>query len=450
MVAITGWTVDDWPFCMVKPLDYYTMILKEDGSNGVDLYEAYCGTDDAWVATQVIDNFTSLNAPTTYPINIDFADFGWFYAMAYAEIDSASLDVHCYVREPGIASGTAAVRVLPVDRCPEFITCCNFKGQPILGGILSTNASWTNLGQCAVAWGAIGQWEFRPNINRTAGYIRMPWSDWDEGLVHKVMRLGDVVMVYGNGGRAGLAPYNQQMAVGFGMIDEVRGTGVDKGFHVAGDSNIHAFVDTNNELWLVQRGLKFEKLGYKEWFTDLLAENAAEAEGLPMVVSYDPTNKRFYFGGFSSAYCLTEYGLYTTHQSVTGVGNYRGNVLAGFFKDLADYEGRVVVMEDDFRQRGFKTVDHMDLGIDYAPSGSETITAGVDTRYTNSESWRTGDWKRVNAQGVVHLGKTASDFRFKAKVSDYRDGSPKLDSMKVRWKMVDKRSIRGQYAGSNR
>ena len=74
MVAITGWTVDDWPFCMVKPLDYYTMILKEDGSNGVDLYEAYCGTDDAWVATQVIDNFTSLNAPTTYPINIDFAD----------------------------------------------------------------------------------------------------------------------------------------------------------------------------------------------------------------------------------------------------------------------------------------------------------------------------------------------------------------------------------------
>ena len=395
---------------------------------------------------------TTINAPTVYPIGISFADFGWFYAMAYAEISSSSLGVYCYIREPGIVPATTAVRVLPTDNCPEFITCCNFKGQPILGGIISTDEQWTRLGQCSVAWGAVGQWEFRPFINRTAGYIRMPWSDWDEGLVHRVQRLGDVVMVYGNGGRAALRPYSQNLATGYGLVDTIGGTGIAKGFHMAGDNNLHAFVDTNNELWIVETGPKFTKLGYKEWFDDLLAENTAVAVGTPMVVSYDASNRRFYFGGYSSSYVLTEFGLYSTYQSCTGVGNYRGNVLCGFFKDLADYEGRLKVDSADFGQRGLKTVDHLELGIDYTPSGSETYSAGVDTKYDYDEAaWRSGDWKRGNSQGMVFLGKTAADFRVKAKVSDIRDGSPRIDSMKLRYKIVDKRSIRGMYhSGTNR
>lgn len=445
MASILGWKVDNWPFSMVRFLDYYTIILKEDGAKNVDVYEAYCGTDDVWVATKIIDSLTTINPPTVYPINIDFADFGWFYAMSYAEMSSDSLGVYCYTRDPDLASSIIAVNSLPSAVCPEFISCCNFKGQPILGGIISTDASWTQLGMCSVAWGAIGQWEFRPSSNRTAGYIRMPWSDWDEGLVHKVKRLGDIVMVYGNGGRAGLRPFNQSMATGFGLIDTINGTGVDKGFHVAGDNRVHGFLDTNNEFWIVDAGLKFEKLGYKEWFDDLLQENEDIAAGTPLVVSYDSTNKRFYFGGYSSSYVLTEWGLYSTHQSVTSVGNYRGNVLCGFFKDLGDYEGRVKIMDRDFAQRGLKTLDHMELGVDYIPSGDESVLIGVDTRYKYNEDFRSGDWIRINESGFGYLGKTAVDFRIKAKVSDYRNGNPKIDSMKVRYKVVDKRSIRGQY-----
>jgi hypothetical protein len=236
------------------------------------------------------------------------------------------------------------------------------------------------------------------------------------------------------------------MATGFGMVDEVRGTGISKGFHMAGDYNLHGFVDTNNEFWVVDKGLKFTKLGYKEWFTDLLAENATEAAGLPMVVSYDSSNKRFYFGGFSSGYVLTEWGLYSTHQSCTGVGNYRGNVLCGFFKDTADYEGRFKLGDLDFKQRGLKTLDYLEAAVDYAPSGSETITMGADYKYDNDETPRTGDWIRTNDQGMAFVGKTAADFRPKFKVSDYRDGSPKVDSFKGRYKIVDNRSIRGIYS----
>ena len=443
MATITGWTVDDWPFCLVKFLDYYTLIFKSDGTN-VDVYEAYCGTDDAWVATEVISNLTTINAPTVYPINIDFADFGWFYVLAYTEMSSSTLGVYCYVREPGIDSATTAVRTLPVDACPEFISCCNFNGQPLIGGIVSTDEMWTRLGSCAVAWGAIGQWEFRPDQNRTAGYIKMPWSDWDEGIVHKVAKLGNQVMVYGNGGRANLVPYSNSLATGFGL-GPVQGTGISKGFHMAGDNQLHGFIDTNNEFWVVDGNLKFDKLGYKEWFTDLLAENTSEAAGTPMVVSYDKENKRFYIGGFSSGYVLTEFGLYTTHQSCTSIGVYRGSVLTGFFKDLADYEGRIKIDDLDFKQRGMKTLDHVEYGITYTPSASETVTAGADYKYDFDETHRTGDWKRGNKQGMFYSGLTATDFRIKLKVSDYRDGDPKLDSVKARMKMVDKRSIRGQY-----
>ena len=451
MASIVGWTVDKWPFTMARFLDFYTMIFKEDGSKNVDLYEAYCGTDDEWVATQVIDSISTIDNPDVYPINIDFADFGWFYALAYAEMSSASLDVKCYYRDPDVASGLGAISTLPIDSCPEFITCCNFKGQMIIGGIFSSDASWTKLGLASVAWGAIGQFEFRPSQNRTAGYIRMPWSDWDEGLVHKVARLGGIVMVYGNGGRAALKPFNEPMAAGFGLIDSINGTGIDKGFHMAGDSSLHGFIDTRNYFWVVDKSLTFTKLGYREWIEDMLAENLDVAAGTPIVVSYDPKGRRFYICGHSSSYVLTQWGLYSCHQSSSGVGRYRGKILSGFYKDLGDYEGRIKLAERDFGQRGMKTVDHLDVGVDYTPSGDEDFTIGVDVKYDRDESFREGDWVRVNKQGLGYLGKTAPDFRVKAKVSDYRDGAPKLDSMKIRWKMVDKRSIRGQYdAGSNR
>lgn len=369
MVAITSWVVDDWPFSMVKFLDYYTMIFNSDGTN-VDLYEAYCGTDDAWVATKIIENISTINAPTVYPVNIDFADFGWFYAMAYAEMGSSAIDAKCFYRHPGVAAGTTCISALPLDSCPEFLTCCNFKGQALLGGIISTDPSWTKLGKCSVAWGAIGQFEFRPSRNRTAGYIKMPWSDQDEGLVLKVARLGDVVMVYGNGGRATLVPFSQPMATGYGLRDDIGGPGISKGFHFAGDKNLHGFIDTNNEFWVGGRDLKFNKLGYKEWIDALQVENDAEAADLPIIVSYSPNDRRFYIGGFSSGYVLTEYGLYSCHQSVTSIGRYRGEVLGGYFKDVGDYFARVSVDDSDFKERGLKTVDTVEYGVDYPSGGS--------------------------------------------------------------------------------
>jgi hypothetical protein len=409
MTAITGWIVDDWPFCLSKYLDFYTMIFKEDGSNGLDLYEAYCGTNDVWVATQILNAFTTHNPSTNYPINIDFADFGWFYAMAYAEMNSGALGVHCYYRDPDVASSLTCLTALPGDACPTFISCCNFNGQAILGGIVSTSATWTQLGLCSVAWGAIGQFEFRVTQNKTAGYIKMPWSDWDEGMVHKVAKLGKGVMVYGNGGRAALVPYSTQLATGFGLKPLV-GPGISKGFHMAGDENLHGFIDTNNEFWIATGNLEFQKLGYKEFIDDMQAENDTEATDLPIIVSYNKYDKRFHISGYSSAYVLTEFGLYSCHQSSTGIGRYRGNVLSGFQKDLGDYEARVSIDDTDFKVRGLKTVDTIEYGVDYPSGGSGGAMAPTSccTDPDDDKDVTTGWTKNTGTMGSVGGGVTGN------------------------------------------
>jgi hypothetical protein len=444
MTAITSWLVDDWPFTMAKFLDYYTLLFKSDGTN-VDVYEVYCATTGAWDATKIIENVHALQNPGTgYMSDISIADFGTFYALSYSMYDSAAFSAECFTRDPSIASGTGALSALPSDACPDFMSCCNFNGQAILGGIISTDANWTQLGHASVAWGAIGQWEFRPSQNKTAGYIKMPWSDWDMGVVFKVAKLGKAVMVYGNGGRALIYPYTKELATGFGL-KELVGPGLTKGFHMAGDSTIHGYIDVNNEFWVVDENFNFQKLGYKEYIDTLQDENDAIAADSPIIVSFDRAKKRFYLSGQSSAYVLTEFGMYSSHQSVTGIGRHRGKSLIGFYKDLEDYEARGIVDTIDFKVRALKIIDLLEFGMDYETS--DGLHAGVDFKYDYDESYRTGNWIRLTPQGVCTPLIAANDFRIKFKATDYRTSNVKVDFINARYKMVDKRGIRGPYAG---
>jgi hypothetical protein len=474
MTAITGWEIKRWPFDMVKFLNYYTMIMHDSGSN-LDMYEAYCGTDNAWVATKVIENIITGNlaieqvtfggdtvtltgGPTTFgstvrfsrdnsvPLNWDFADFDWFYGMSFAYLNENTITSKCYQRSPGVASSTAAVTAIPTAACPAFIACCNYNGQPILGGIISTDPTWTQLGLASVCWGAIGQWEFRPSVNRTAGFIRMPWSDWDKGLVLKIIPLAKRLIVYGNGGSTVLLPYEKEGVVGFGLDDKTIGPGISSGFHVCGSKDKHLFVGNDYNIYLTNetgdfgKVVGFKKLGYKEYVKEMIDENNDIAKGTPLCLSYDSSRRRYYISGVHSSYCLTEFGFYKCHQSTTGVGRFKGDKLTGFVKDNNDHEARMTSETIDLRIRGMKTVETLEFGLD---CGSDAYGA-IDFKYnydTNS-IYRNSSWKPISPNGVVYPGVTATDFRIKFKSLDYRDGI-KLDAIDCKWKMSDRRSVRG-------
>ena len=440
--AITGdsgiWTVgENWPWPQVKFTDYYTLVFAMV-STKLHLFELYCTTSNVWVA----DDMQDLGTAATID-HVDVASFGMFYVISVVSIGTGpnSVTVDTFIRNPG--TGTPLITQLPTSKAPECMTCCNFKGQAIMGGIVQDDANFGDLSLGWVAWSGIGNFDFRVGTDKTAGYAKVPWDKWGTGLVHKVKRLGDTVMVYGDGGRMALVPVSEPM-VTFG-VQELGGLGISSGNHIAGNEEIHCFIDTDSDLWLVDAKLKFQKLGYREYILDLTGDSS----NLPVRVSYLPGRREFYICGGDRGFILNESGLAEMHQLATSVGEYRGTQ-CGFFLDSEDYEWRLTSDTIDLAQRGMKTIGFLELGINHYNSSSSLrdVYVSADYRYNYQvaqNSFSTLDFTRLNPEGGAFVNITAPEIRLKVKGTDYRNGSLNLDYIKMRSKLSDKRFVRGLY-----
>lgn len=443
--STTGtWTVT-WPWPKAWFLDYYTLAVAEgdwgtaqgggaDGYDSLILFELQ-NISDTWTGYPV----AQLGDPDTIT-HIDVADFGKYYILSFCDSDGVPTMV---ARDPNQLVGDLPGEGANPIMVPYGSTCCNFKGQCLIGGIQAYETSWANLTKSGVAWGGIGQMEFRPEVDKSAGFTEMPWNDSGRGRTDKVLRLGDFVMVYGSGGVARLMPFTKDLVTGFGVVP-MRGAGVGSGWHVAGDENIHCMVDNNYDLWLYDKGGEQRKLGYREWMEDLLTYTHV-SNRYETIVSYVPGKKIFFFSNGYECFALTEYGMYKTHQLPVSVGVYKKR-LCGFFMDSGDNSAKITLDTTDFGLRGHKTLETVEVGADYSPNGSETFLGQVDFKYDHDETFRNSSTIRINPQGVFYPGITANEFRVEVRFSDYTDGDPRVDYMTLRYKVVDKRAIRGMYA----
>jgi hypothetical protein len=424
------WTTS-WPWPRVYHTGRIFVGLAVD-TTYLSLFELY-NTSDVWYAERILQLDT-----LTDVISVDVSGFGPFYLVAINCSDGPK----CWYRKPNdpIAAG-ALKEIENNESVPRFKTSCNFKGQALLGGIHSSKIPWSDLTSCSVVWSKIGQLEFNPYTAPDAGFVPMPWDDYGEGEVYKLKRAGNVVVVYGDAGRALLAPYTSNAAVGFGL-KELTGAGISSPTHVAGNENTHCFIDTNHDVWLVTDQPQFQKLGYREWMDELFAT------GDDVVVSYSSQKKLFYFSDGNQCFVLSEYGMGECNQCPTSVVNYRG-IQAGFYDDTEDYEFRLQFAPMSFGTTSFKTLETLDFLVDYVKT-SGVLTAGTDFKYYYNESFRTGDFLRVNLQGSVTPNITASEFKIKLKGTDYRSATAlKVKDCNGTIKFVDKRMIRGTYASQD-
>lgn len=431
MASILSWTIS-WPWPRIWFGEYYTIAVNIDGSD-LKLYEL---TNDGvtWDATEVATLGTA--SEITY---VDFTDFNRTYVISFWGYSDGEFWADGLIRNPRIASSsTAALQELPTSRTPKFGVGCNFNGQMIIGSLDTFDERWESVGRCAVAWSGIGRLDFRPDKFKTAGMRAMPWADYGEGVIYRVMKLGKGVAVYGDRGKAYLFPFGQEFTTGFGF-QELDGAGVLSSYHVAGDSLVHGYIDSYNDFWLVDGKLEAQKLGYREYLEDL---------GDDVVVNYVPQRKRFYISDGTTSYVLTQFGLYSCHQCMTSIGLYKGETLCGFFTDNADYEARFVSSDIDMGFRGIKQIRTVNVGMGVTGLESDDpIQAAVDYRYTAHDSYQRTPWKNVNNQGHVFPIISGQDFRVAVKVSDYRDVNDFfLDSLVVEATSSDKRGMRGQYA----
>ena len=437
-------TADSWPWPMAYFGEYYTIAFAvcdtDDCESGIAsgddqlvLFELY-NASDTWYAKYMYDFGSISNID-----HVDVLDFNMFYAVTAFGLDSSyDQQITSAFRYPGETAYGDTHGALPDYRCPEFGTGCNFKGQAIIGNIYSTDEYWEQIGKSGVCWSAISKFDFRPD-ERTSGYRVMPWGDYKSGMVYKIRRLGDVAMVYGDGGMAALVPAVDPVTT-FGL-KEMRGAGIASFYHMAGDEQVHLFLDNRDDLWMIGQDLKPQKLGYREWMQDLTNAN--------IVISYVPSKKRFYIADGTQCFVLTEYGMYETHQIPSCVGDYRNSVLAGFFVDSADYEARVTSGVLDFGLRCIKTLAEVEISGDYYDGSDTPLKTSTYYRYDHKDSGFTQtSWINFNDTGFAMPIVSAPEMKISVKADDYRNSTLNLDSLTARLKVSDKRGIRGMYAGN--
>jgi len=455
--AINGtgvWSVT-WPWPQVFFLEYYTLFFAEDAvdtEGQLYLYEAYCDTSNVWQAAEVkhIDDIED----TSY---VTVADFGPFYVVTKMQKDDNYIAVRSWQKVPGRA-GSASMTQLPSSEAPVFGCATNFNGQAVIGAIESSDdfpdVSWNS-----VMWSEVGKFDFRvgevditdydglttgKKFNRTSGYRHMPWGERGTGLVYQVKKLGNGVMVYGDGGIALLEPKSQPFSTF--ALHHISGAGILQGSAIAGDDTVHFWLDTQSRLWMCGVDYKPQKLGYKEYFESL--------NGI-VKLSYCSDRKRLYISDagtsispdYPESYVLTEYGLYSTDQRCTSVGTYHGT-LCGFFKDGDDKEIRLATDTLDFGQRSLKTLETLEFGANYHNADGDILQARVDWRsdyQSDRESFNELGYTRLSPKGTVSPIVTASEFRVRLKGATYVDSTANIDYIKMRIKLVDKQTIRGVY-----
>jgi len=439
--AIQGtgtWSVgDNWPWPQVFFLEYYTLIFAiKDGTTDLYLYEAYCTTSNVWTATE-IQNLGAV-ANVKY---VTVADFNMFYVATTFARSGNTITVDAWEK----TVGADEVSALPSTNSPVYACATNFNGQLVVGGVKhGDDASFASMAYNTVAWSEVGKFDFRigevavtpggpKRFNRTSGYRHMPWGEWGQGQVLRVQKLGDGVMVYGDGGIGLLIPRSEPMSTY--SYKPLTGSGLNQGAAMDGSDNVHFWLSADNELWMIDSEYKVDKLGYKEFMEDL--------SGI-IKLSYCAGRKRLYVSDGSVGYVLTENGLYSTDQYCTSAGTYRGT-LCGFFKDGDDAEIRLTTDTLDFNARGRKLIEQIVVGGNYYNADGDALSVRLQWR-TNYRSDRDtfnddAGWKELNPKGVAYPKVAGNEFRVKIKGTTYVGSVANVDYVKLLVKFLEKHSM---------
>lgn len=301
--------------------------------------------------------------------------------------------------------------VISIDP-PHIPSCrclCDFKGQLVLGG----TAGFLSLGEDSVAWSKIGRVDFTLDHTNEAGARPVPFA----GKVLFVKRLGNTVMVYGEKGVVSLFPVKEPV-VSFGM-QEVLPFGV---VAVGGTESVHYFVSAKGELWRLSTEGAPEKLGYQKYLAPLL--------GGPITINMALLDQEVWISGITESYVLTLDGLGHSRQRVSSI-HWEDVVADNSFGNYA-----LVTSDFDLGLRASKSLTSIHLAGEF--QGPASLTIGYRN---NSGDYREVPARTIGPAGIVTFPVDGVDFRLHIFSSYPFD----LERITLRWKLTDKRAIRGVY-----
>ena len=433
--------ITTWPWPRLVMTEYHIFALTVQSSGNLFLSEV---TLNAGRITFIV----VLNIGLASLISqIDIADFGPFYVLTtYGrtadEVPVSSIKT--YVRDVSVP--VALNCLVPFDT-PAVGTCCNFKGQFIGGNIVyDPMGIYGDLGSDSIVWSGIGNFEFSPLVDPTAGFARIPFVNniGKQPTIYKVFPHHLGVVIYSDAGRVFLEPEQVDSSFAY-SIKPLRGLGVASGNHVAGNNYLHGFIDLYGDFWtweLQHASVKFnggelKKLGYRSHIKEMLDYSSVEDHRL--IVSYIDKTRRFYISNGRQCLVINEFGACTIFQCPSSVIIGYDGRLYGTFRNTQDTEGRIVSDTVDFGTRGLKSVESVIGNISQASDSS--LHFAVDWRMSNNVDFRRSPWKSTGPRGEAVVKVTAHEFRICARITNYIDAE--ISYLALNMKYPDNRFHRG-------
>lgn len=391
-----------WPYPRLIQTKWRTLLITEDIDGNGRLINLMWAKGGYWIKEPLF-----YLGPLDDLFRIDVADFGLFYVLCITNTDGSS-EMFAFYPNVGWQKETENV-------CGTGI---NFNGQFV--GARNREVLWT----------AIGNFQFSPAVDRTAGFrsLFIP-SAGGVPKIHRLLQLGKSVIAYSNNGRIVLNPdvVNNTFTYGEELL---YGLGIASGNHVDGDSRIHGYIDLAGDFWTVNQGSAPEKRGYREYIKAMDLPNT--------IVSFLPADRRFYICDRNTCLVINEFGAHHVNVMVSGVAyRWDGAIMASGSENL-DMEARLTTEWLDYGSRGIKSMESLLASIS---NGGDDVWLTVDYRMRRNDSFKRFKWITGGPTCEAGIHVAALDFRLKIRASDYHN--IEIDSLLANVKYSDQRFKRG-------
>jgi hypothetical protein len=290
---------------------------------------------------------------------------------------------------------------------------------------------------------------FRPTFERFRERLKRNQFGWApctfRGTVQILKPLGDHLIAYGTDGVTAFTHFagdgdipatyghrspGQAILSGLGVYD--RGS-------VAGNDQIHYWIDPTGNLWSLDTSLSLTNLGYQEYFKGFV-EN-----GESVVGSFDPIESDFYFSSNERSLVVSDTGAISRGLYKYPFLTNWGGKKYGSEKSAGDLAGLFASLETnafDQRDRNRKTVTSVNVGA----RGGGTIEVALRYKYSTDGEWELSDWEPVNPEGNATIRVHALEHRLLLRASD--PSTFELEYIIVKVQRDDRRFRRGPTEGT--
>lgn len=245
-----------------------------------------------------------------------------------------------------------------------------------------------------VSWSDIGYLNFAITQGNVAGNIALDWG----GNVYAIRKLRDRVIVYGTNGVSFLVPSNNT----YGLNTLYR-IGVKARGAVAGDNDVHFFIDNSGNLVKISEGIKM--YDYSEFLSSMTSA---------VTMSYDNLNKLLYICDGVSGFVFDEMteSLGQCPATITAFVNDSGLAYIGSPVVITNIPFEICTDIYDFNTRSYKTINSIEIGTNVV----EPLDVAIDYRRDKSQSFVQSLWHRTSPHGRAYIPAFGREFRFRVKI----------------------------------